>query len=154
MENTPSVAIRRRREVRASLQFRFQVFHVRMGKAQSFGFAQPDAVDHAGMVERIADHSVSIIEQDLEEASVGIEARTVEDGVLGAQKGTDRAFEGFVGFLRSANEAHRGHAIAVSPKPAGGCLDDARMIGQTQVVVGTEVQDSSLCAPEFPPAAD
>ena len=64
-----------------------------MGIAESFGFAQPDAVDHAGVVERIADHGVSIIEQDLEEASVRIEARTVEDGVLGAQKCTDRAFE-------------------------------------------------------------
>src|SRR4029078_5923266 len=120
-----------------------------MGKAQSFGFAQPDAVDHAGMVECIADHGVSIIEQDLEEASVRIEARTVENRVLGPKKGTDRAFEVVMDFLRAADETHRGHAIAVNPKPVGGCLYDARMIGQSQVIVGTEVQGSSLRHPNF-----
>ena len=35
------------------------------------------------------------------------------------EKGTDRAFEFFVGFLRSADEPHRGHAIAVNPQALG-----------------------------------
>src|SRR4029079_1012220 len=101
------------------------------------------------MVECIADHGVSIIEQNLEEASVRIEARTVKNRVLGPKKCTDRAFEVVMDFLRAADEAHRGHAIAVNPKPVGGCLDDVRVIAQATLIVGTEVQGPSLRHPDF-----
>src|SRR4026209_1189845 len=101
------------------------------------------------MVEGIADHGVSIIEQNLEEASVRIEARTVKNRVLSPKKSTDRAFEVVMDLLRAADEAHRAHAIAVNPKPVGGCLDDVRMIGQAQVIVVTEVQGPSLRQPDF-----
>ena len=149
MENTPSVAISRRRNGRVSFNLASNSFMSRMGIAKSFGFAQADAVNHARMIQGVADHGVSFIEQDFEEASVRIEAGTVEDGVVGAEKRADRALEFFVDVLRSANEAHRGHAIAVSPKPVGGRLDDSRMIGQAQVVVGAEVQDTALCDLRF-----
>ena len=47
--------------------------------------AQPDAVDDAGVVERIGDDRVLLIQQRLEQAAVGIEAGGVEDRVLGAR---------------------------------------------------------------------
>ncbi|MNG82971.1 hypothetical protein D3C79_416880 [compost metagenome] len=43
--------------------------------------------------------------------------------------------------LGAADEAHRGHAetVAVEPLMSGG--DEVRVVGQPQVVVGTEVQN-------------
>ncbi|MNH29607.1 hypothetical protein D3C79_898490 [compost metagenome] len=43
--------------------------------------------------------------------------------------------------LGATDEAHRGHAEAVAIESLMGCLDQLRMIGEPQVVVGTEVQN-------------
>ena len=48
-------------------------------------------------------------------------------------------------FVCPADEAHGSHAIAVELKPAAGCLNDAGMIGQTQIIVGAEIQHAALC---------
>ena len=61
--------------------------------AESFRFAEPDTVDHAGMVQRVADDGIPLIEQDFEQASVGIEAGAVEDRLFGTQKLADGTFE-------------------------------------------------------------
>ena len=42
--------------------------------------------------------------------------------------------------LRAADEAHRGHAVAVAVERLLGGLDQPRMIGQAEIVVGAEVQ--------------
>ena len=56
--------------------------------------------------------------------------------------------------LGSADEAHRGHAVAPSVERLLGGLDHLRMVGQAEVVVGAEVQDLTLqlCAPCARPA--
>ncbi len=47
----------------------------------------------------------------------------------------------------AADEAHRGHAVAVAiERPVGG-FTHGRVIGQTQVVVGAEVDDLAIGGP-------
>ena len=45
-----------------------------MGITQASGFAEPDAVDQARVVQGIADNGVSFVEQGFEQAAVRIEA--------------------------------------------------------------------------------
>ena len=86
MENTPSVAMRRVRAPRASFEAVLQLGHVAVGVAQALRLAQADAVDDAGVVERVGDDRVALIEQGLEQPAVGVEARGVQDRVLGAEE--------------------------------------------------------------------
>ena len=50
----------------------FEFLHVGMGIAKAGGFAEANAVDEAGMIQRIADDGVSFIQQCFEEAGIGI----------------------------------------------------------------------------------
>ena len=68
------------------LQARFQLVEVVVGIAQALRFAQAHAVDDARVVQRVADHCVLLVEQRLEQPAVRIEARRVEDRVLGAEE--------------------------------------------------------------------
>src|SRR5687767_10078587 len=104
-----------------------------MSIAKSFGFAEADAVNHARMIQGVADHGVAFIEQHLEQPSVRIEAGTVEDRIVSPEKRANRALEFFVNVLRPANEPHRCHAVAVIAQTLYGRLDDSRMIGQPEV---------------------
>ncbi len=52
--------------------------------------------------------------QRLEQAAVGVEAGGVEDRVLGAEECRQPPLELAVHGLRAADEAHRGHAVAVA----------------------------------------
>ena len=60
------------------------------------------------------DDRVLLAEQRLEQAAVGVEARGVEDGVLGAEEPAKRRLQLLVHGLRAADEAHRRHAEAVA----------------------------------------
>ena len=42
--------------------------------------------------------------------------------------------------LRAADESHRRHAIATGVHSILGSLNEARMIGKSKIVVGTEVE--------------
>jgi hypothetical protein len=46
--------------------------------------------------------------------------------------------------MRSANKAHRGHAVSLRLECLYGSFDDARVIGQAQIIIGTEIQDAAL----------
>jgi hypothetical protein len=74
------------------------------------------------------------------EAAVGVEAGGVEEGVLGAEEFRDLGLQLLVQILGAADEAHAGHAEAVRIQRILGGLDDVRMIGQAQIVVGAEIQ--------------
>ena len=63
-----------------------EIVHIIVRVAKALGFAEADAVDDARMVERIADHRVLFAEQRLEQSAIGIEARGIEDRVIGAEK--------------------------------------------------------------------
>ena len=93
IENTPSVAIMRRRLPCVALSFASRSFDVVVLVAMALGLAEPDAVDDRRVVERVGDDRVLLAEQRLEQAAVRVEARAVEDRVLGAEELRDRGLE-------------------------------------------------------------
>ena len=58
----------------AFLQLALQIPHVAVGVAEAPRFAQPDAVDDAGVIERVGNHRIVVIEEHLEDSAVGVEA--------------------------------------------------------------------------------
>ena len=80
------------------------------------------------------------VQQRLEQTAVGIEARGVEDGVLGAEEVGNRLFKLLMQVLGAADEAHAGHAEAVRVQRLLRRGDDVRVVGQAQVIVGAEIQ--------------
>ena len=118
-----------------------QVVHVVVGIAVTACFAQPDAVDNARVVQRVADDGVFRSEQRFEQAAVGVETRGVEYRVLGPQELADTRLEFLVDGLGAANEAHRRHAVAELVKRLVRRGDDLGVVGQPEVVVGAQIQD-------------
>ncbi len=68
------------------LEARLELVEVVVGVAQPPRLAEPDAVDDARVVERVADDRVLLVEQRLEETAVRVEAGRVEDRVVHAEK--------------------------------------------------------------------
>jgi hypothetical protein len=121
MEKTPSVAIRRKR-VSAFLQPLLQFPHVVIGVAVAASLGQPDAVDDRGVVERVGDNRVLLAEQRLEQAAIRVETGGVEDRVLHAEEARQPRLQLFVLLLCAADEAHRGHAVAIAVERSLGRL--------------------------------
>ncbi|KAF1792231.1 hypothetical protein GQ600_13683 [Phytophthora cactorum] len=94
------------------LELLLQVLHVHVLEAMTLGLAEPDAVDDAGVVELIGEYGVFLVEHSLEETSIGVKARRVQDGVLSAVEGRDGVFQLLVDVLRAADEAHGAEAKA------------------------------------------
>ena len=122
------------------LELRLEVVHVAVAVAQACRLAQADTVNDGGVVELVADDGVLLAQQRFEQARVGIEAGGVEDGVVGVQEIGERPLQLLVQVLRAADEAHRGHAEAVGPERVDRCLHQLGMVGETEVIVGAEVQ--------------
>ena len=57
------------------LESRLQFVEIVVRVAQALRLAEPDAVDDARVIERVADDGVVFVQQRLEQAAVGIEAR-------------------------------------------------------------------------------
>ena len=138
------------------LQATFQVGHVGVGVAVALGLAQAHAVDDGGVVEGVRDDGVVGREQGLKHAAVGIEASGVENGVLGLEIVGDGGFELFVHVLRATDEANRRHTVTAAVHHVLGRLNEARMVGKAQIVVGAEVEhllaghlDGSLLRPLY-----
>ena len=92
------------------------------------------------MVERIGDDGVFLGEERFEHTAVGIEACGIENGVLGMEIVGDGGLQLFVDVLRAADESHRRHAEATLLHHVGSALYQTGMIGEAQIVVGTEVE--------------
>ena len=122
------------------LELLLEVGHVGVGVAVALGLAEADAVDDGGVVEGVADDGVLFGEQGFEHAAVGVEAGGVEDGVLGAEELGDLLLELLMQVLAAADEADRGHTEATGIHALLGGGDKLRVVGQTQVVVGAEVE--------------
>jgi hypothetical protein len=69
------------------------------------------------VVEFVGDDGVFGIEDGFEEASVGVEAGAVEDGVFGAEEFADAVFELGMDGLGAADEADAGEAVAPILRP-------------------------------------
>ena len=56
------------------------------------------------------------------------------------RKAREPRLQRLVHVLRAADEAHRGHAVAVAVERRLAGRDQRRMVGEAEVVVGAEVQ--------------
>ena len=120
-----------------------QIRHVVVGVAQPLRLGQPHAVDDAGVIERVADHRVGFVEHRFEQSAVRVEARRIKDGVFRAEEARDPRLQLLVHVLRSADEADRSHPVTMPIERGLRCLDDARVVGQSQIVVRAEIQDGA-----------
>ena len=114
MENTPSVAIRRTRAVLRVLQRLLELVQVIVGVAQAARLAQANAVDDAGVVQRIADDGILLVEQGFEQSAIRVEAGGIQNRVFHRQVGAQALLQLAMHALRAADEAHRGDAVAIA----------------------------------------
>ena len=92
------------------------------------------------MVKSIADDGIFLSKQWFENATVGIEAGCIEDGVFCFEVVGNGCFQFFVDILCAADESYTRHAEASLVHHFLGTFDEAWMVGQTKVVVCTEVK--------------
>ena len=110
------------------------------GIAVALGFAEADAVDDRGVIERVGDDGVLFAEQRFEQSAVGVETRGVEDGVFGPEKrARSRARASLCTVLRAADEAHRRQSESIAVERALGGFDQSRVSREPEVVVGAEI---------------
>ena len=93
------------------------------------------------MVQAVADDGVLFVEQRLKHPTVGVEGRSVQDGVFRVVEVCNALFQLFVDVLGSADEADAGHAKPVGVDCAFGRLHHPWVGTQPEVVVGAKVQD-------------
>ena len=132
------------------LQVLFELREISIRVAQSTRFAQPDAIDDAGVVERVGDDGILFAEHGFEQATVGIPTGGIQDGVLGSEEARQRGLELLVHGLRAADEAHRGHAITEPVEGAVRSLADRRVIRESQVIVSAQVDDVRVIGADLP----
>ena len=132
---------------------RFQIGHIVIAVAIALRPAQADTVDDAGVVQLIRDNRILLTQQGFEQAAVGIETGGVEDGILGAQKVAYCLLQLLVQGLGAADKPHRGHAITPLLQALRGGRIDLRVLGQAQVVVGAQVENSPRRTPTWAPWA-
>ena len=107
--------------------------------AVALRLTQSYSVDDARVVERVGDDGVVLFEQRFEHAAVGIETRREQNGVVGAQELAEASLEGAVGCLGATDETHRRHPVTEFVDRGVSYFEQGRMIGETEVVVGTQV---------------
>ena len=123
------------------LQQLLEVRHVAVAVPVALCGAEPDAVDDGGVVELVARYRVLLVEQGLEQPSVGVEARRVKDRVLGPKELRHSLLEVLVDLLGAADEAHACHPVAPPVQRLPGSGHHPRVVGEPEVVVGAQVED-------------
>ena len=123
-----------------SLELLLEVGHIGVGVAVALGFAEADTVDDGGVVEGIGDDGVLIGQEGFEDTAVGVEAGSIEDGVLGAEELGDFLLQFLVQVLAAADEADGGHTVAAGVHTLLGGFDELGIVGEAEVVVGAEVE--------------
>ena len=126
--------------VRRLVQSRLELVHVAVRVPEPTRLAEADPVDDRGVVQLVGDHGVPLVEQRLEDAAVGVEARAEQDRVVRAEERREALLQLAVECLRAADEPHGGHSVppAVERLVRGG--DHLGVVGEAEVVVGAEVQ--------------
>ena len=105
------------------------------------GLAQPDAINHARVVQGIAQDRVLFTEQCLEESGIRVEAGAIENRVLRIQEVRDGSLEFFVEVLGPANKSHGRHAVPVRADGLGRRFHDRRMVRQAKIVIRAQIDD-------------
>ena len=122
------------------LQTLLKLSHVGVGITVALGLAQAHTVDDRGVVEGVGDDGVFLGEERAEETAVGVEAGGIEYGVLGMEVVADGSLKLLVDVLSTTDEANRRHTETATVHHLLGTLDEAGMVGQTEIVVGTKVK--------------
>ena len=94
----------------------------------------------------VGNDRVLLAEQRFEHAAIGVETGGEQDGVVHAQKGGELLLQRQMKVLRAADEPHRGHAEAMAVERGFGGGDQARMIGEAEVIVGAEIEQLDAAA--------
>ena len=92
------------------------------------------------MVQGVRDDGVFLSEEGLEHTSIGVETSGIENGVFSLEVVGDGCFKLLVDVLRSADETYGRHAVSAVFHNLLGGGNQPRVVGQSQVIVGTEVQ--------------
>ena len=122
------------------LQALLQFLHVGVGVTIALCLAEAHTVDDARVVEGVADDGVFLREEGFEDTAVGVEAGSIEDGIFRVEVVADGSLELLVDVLCAADEADARHAEAALLHHLRSAFDETRMVGEAEVVVGTEVQ--------------
>jgi len=122
----------------------FELGHVRVAITQAFRLAEAYAVDDAGVVQFVSEDGVALIEKRLEQTAVGVEAGGIENGIVFPQKARDVAFQLLVQLLRATDETDRSQAIAIAAQAFVRRFYDGRMVGESQVIVRTEIDNLAV----------
>ena len=109
-------------------------------------FTEPHAIDDARVIELVGDDGVLRRQNRLKQSRVGVEARRIKDGRLGAVELRDPFFERLVRGLRAADEAHRRQAEPELVERFPGRRDESRVVGKAQIVVRAKVEDCAVAA--------
>src|SRR5437868_15114225 len=104
-------------------------------------FAEPDTIDDTGVIEFVRNDCVLVGEQRFKKPSIGIERTWVKDRVFGSEESGQRPLQLLVNVLRPANKTDARHAETVSVECVLGGCNQRRVIGQTEIVVGTHVEN-------------
>jgi len=91
------------------------------------------------MIQFIGNNRIPGAQNGFKEAAIGIKTGGVEKGVLGAQEPAQASFQIFVQRLCATDKPHGSHPKAISPRTFLGRLDQLRVVGQTEIVVGTKI---------------
>ena len=126
--------------IRGLFEFLLKVAHVTVLVTKPLAFAETDAVDHARVIQFVGDDRVLFSEERLEESTVRIEARCVENRVLGSQEFTELLFKFLMDALRSADESHRRQTESPFLESLVSGFDDFRVIRQPEIVVRAHVE--------------
>ncbi len=122
------------------LKFAAEIVHGIVLVAQSLSFAQPDAIDDAGVVEFIGDDCIFGSEDRFKESAVGVPAGVVEDRIFLANELADLGLEVFMDRLRAADEADRSQSISPAVERIGGGLTNARMLRESEIVIRAKIE--------------
>ena len=122
-------------------QLGFEVFHVVVQIAVALGLAQAHAVDDGRVVQFVRNNRVLRPKQRLKQSPVGVKAGGIEDGVVGACELCDAAFKFLVNLLCAADKADGRQAETPAVIAGLRSLDEPRVVGQAEIVVGAHVDD-------------
>ena len=121
-------------------QLSFEIGHVAVLVAKPLRFAEPNAVDDAGVIQFVADYRVLVGQERFEQTAVGIETGWIKNCVFGSEEFGERGLQLLVNVLRPANETHACHSKAMRVERFFGSGDERGMIGETEIIVCAHVE--------------
>ena len=123
-----------------TLQAILQRVHISICIAIANSLTKTHTVDNRCVVERIGDNCILLGKERFKDTAVSVEAGSIEDCILGAKVVGDSLLQLFVHILTSADEANRRHSVATLIHCSLSRLNQARVVGETQIVVCTKVE--------------